>query len=175
MAILNEVHFVEPNADAVVRYTTMASPIGTLTLVGDGDVLTHLSMDGHDDTAPTISDDWKHDRRAFKDARKQLTEYFAGKRTEFTVPLAPTGTEFRMKVWAALCSIPYGKTATYGEVAAEVGNPAASRAVGMANHYNPIAVIIPCHRVIGSNGSLTGYGGGLDRKTLLLDLENRSR
>jgi methylated-DNA-[protein]-cysteine S-methyltransferase len=150
----------------------MKSPIGTLTLVGDGEVLTHLSMEGHDDTAPTIEADWKHDRGAFNEAKRQLAQYFGGSRQEFTIPLAPAGTEFRMKVWAALCTIPYGETATYAQIATDIGNPAASRAVGMANHYNPIALIIPCHRVIGSNGSLTGYGGGLDRKTLLLDLEH---
>lgn len=173
MALLEEVRFVDPDSNAIVRYTTMSSPIGQLTLVGDGEVLTHLSMETHDDTKPDFGDDWKHDRRAFKEARTQLHEYFAGRRDRFTVPLAPSGTQFRMKVWAALCAIPYGQTATYGEVAAAVGNPAASRAVGMANHYNPIAIMIPCHRVIGSNGSLTGYGGGLDRKVLLLDLEEQ--
>lgn len=156
---------------APIRYTVVDSPIGELTLVGDGEVLTHLSMESHDDTKPEIGDDWKLDRRAFKDARNQLKEYFAGKRDEFTVPLAPSGTEFRMRVWSALVRIPFGQTATYGEVAADIGNPAASRAVGMANHYNPIAIMIPCHRVVGSNGSLTGYGGGLDRKLLLLELE----
>ncbi len=171
MAVLEDVRFIPPNVDATVIYTKMKSPIGELTLVGDGEVLTNLSMEEHDDTAPKIGDNWKHDRRAFKDARKQLTEYFSGKRTDFTMPLAPSGTEFRMRVWEALCRIPYGETATYGEIATEIGNPAASRAVGMANHYNPIAIIIPCHRVIGSDGSLTGYGGGLGRKSLLLDLE----
>jgi methylated-DNA-[protein]-cysteine S-methyltransferase len=171
MAILESVRFVDLVDDAPIRYTTISSPIGWLTLVGDGEVLTHLSMESHEDTKPEIGDGWKHDRRAFKEARTQLNEYFAGKRDAFTVPLAPSGTEFRMKVWAALCAIPFGHTATYGEVAAAVGNPAASRAVGMANHYNPIAIMIPCHRVIGSNGSLTGYGGGIDRKVQLLELE----
>ncbi len=164
--------FIRPNADAVVRYTTVASPVGQLTLVGDGEVLTHLSMESHEATKPDIHPDWVRDDEAFNDARGQLAEYFDGKRSEFTVPLAPSGTPFRMDVWAALVRIPYGRTATYGEVAAEIGNPAASRAVGMANHFNPIAIMIPCHRVIGANGSLTGYGGGLDRKALLLELES---
>ncbi len=166
-----EVRFEVPGEDSTIRYTTVSSPIGQLTLVGDGEVLTHLSMASHEDTKPEIHADWKCDKRGFKEARRQLAEYFAGERSEFTVPLAPSGTAFRMNVWSALVRIPYGETATYGEVAAQVGNPAASRAVGMANHYNPIAIIIPCHRVIGANGSLTGYSGGVDRKTILLDLE----
>lgn len=167
------IRFVEPDPAATVRYTTVDSPVGALTLVGDGEVLTHLSMESHDATKPVIDEDWRPDKRAFKDARRQLKEYFAGKRSEFTIPMAPSGTVFRMKVWSTLARIPYGETASYGEVAAAIGNPAASRAVGMANHYNPIAIMIPCHRVIGSTGSLTGYGGGLDRKTILLDLEKR--
>ena len=171
MAILENVRFVDLVDDAPIRYTTISSPIGRLTLVGNGEVLTHLSMESHEDTKPQIGDDWKYDRRALKEARIQLNEYFAGKRDAFTVSLAPSGTEFRMKVWAALCAIPFGHTATYGEVAAAVGNPAASRAVGMANHYNPIAIMIPCHRVIGANGSLTGNGGGIDRKVQLLELD----
>lgn len=103
--------------------------------------------------------------------RRELEEYFQGKRKEFSVPLKPDGTEFQKKVWKALTEIPYGETRTYGEVAAAVGNDKASRAVGMANHCNPIPVIIPCHRVIGKNGKLTGYAGGLEKKTALLDLE----
>lgn len=163
--------FVEPDAGSGVRYATVASPVGLLTLFGDGEVLTHLSMESHEATKPDIHPDWIPDNGAFEDAQRQLTEYFDGTRSEFTIPLAPTGTPFRMSVWAALVRIPYGQTATYGEIAAEIGNPSASRAVGMANHFNPIAIMIPCHRVIGANGSLTGYGGGLDRKTLLLKLE----
>jgi methylated-DNA-[protein]-cysteine S-methyltransferase len=103
--------------------------------------------------------------------RKQLDAYFAGKLRAFDVALAPKGTPFQQKVWAALLTIPYGATRSYGQQAAAVGNPAASRAVGLANGRNPISVIIPCHRVIGANGSLTGYGGGMERKQLLLDLE----
>ena len=104
-------------------------------------------------------------------AETQLAEYFSGKREVFDLPLAPKGTPFQKSVWHALCDIPYGETRTYGEIARVVGNEKASRAVGMANHRNPIPVIIPCHRVIGANGTLTGYAGGLERKTLLLRLE----
>lgn len=104
-------------------------------------------------------------------AKKQLEEYFLGVRREFSLPLMPEGTEFQKKVWAALLTIPYGEVRTYGQIAAQVGNPKASRAVGMANHNNPIGIIIPCHRVIGANGKLTGYAGGLDKKQWLLQLE----
>jgi len=174
MIASTRVDFVSPPTTESVRYTEVESPIGTLTLVGDGVALTHLSMESHDATKPTIADGWVCDPDSFVEARRQLSEYFAGERREFTIPLAPSGTPFRMKVWHTLARIPYGETATYGEVAAEIGNPAASRAVGMANHYNPIAIIIACHRVIGSTGSLTGYGGGLDRKRTLLALEQGS-
>ncbi|MFT4106134.1 MAG: methylated-DNA--[protein]-cysteine S-methyltransferase [Lacrimispora sp.] len=101
----------------------------------------------------------------------QLKEYFLGKRQEFDLPLKPAGTEFQRKVWEALRAIPYGQTRTYGEIAASIGNPKACRAVGMANNRNPIPIIIPCHRVIGAGGSLVGYGGGLDKKVKLLELE----
>lgn len=107
--------------------------------------------------------------------RQQLDEYFAGKRKSFDLPLCPKGTEFQKKVWASLCKIPYGETRTYGEIAAAVGNPKAARAVGMANNRNPISVLVPCHRVIGSGGKLVGYGGGLDKKRFLLDLEQKYR
>ena len=103
--------------------------------------------------------------------KRQLEEYFAGERTTFDVPLAPEGAPFEREVWRALEEIPYGETVSYGEIARRVGQPTAARAVGTANGRNPIAVIVPCHRVIGANGSLTGYGGGLERKRLLLELE----
>ncbi len=107
--------------------------------------------------------------------RQQLDEYFAGGRKDFDLPLCPRGTEFQKKVWSALREIPYGETRAYGEIAAAVGNPKAARAVGMANNRNPISVIVPCHRVIGSDGKLVGYGGGLDKKKFLLDLEREHR
>ncbi len=102
---------------------------------------------------------------------KELQEYFEGKRREFTVPLRPEGTAFQKQVWQALLTIPYGQTRSYGQIAAQIGKPGASRAVGMGNHCNPIAILIPCHRVIGANGSMTGYGGGLDIKEYLLKRE----
>lgn len=105
------------------------------------------------------------------EGKGQLLEYFSGKRREFDLPLAPRGTSFREKVWAALCDIPYGETITYGQLAQRIGNPKAVRAVGQANHHNPIPIIIPCHRVVGADGSLTGYGGGLELKKALLELE----
>jgi len=110
-----------------------------------------------------------------KKAAAQLKEYFAGKRAEFDLPLDPAGTEFQRAVWRALQTIPFGETCSYGDIALQIGNPKACRAVGMANNRNPIAIIIPCHRVIGRDGSLTGYGGGLDIKQYLLDLEMRKR
>jgi methylated-DNA-[protein]-cysteine S-methyltransferase len=113
----------------------------------------------------------RHDAEAFGEAEAQLEAYFAGELTEFDVPLAPAGSGFQLAVWAALTRIPYGETASYGEIAAEVGRPDAVRAVGSTNGRNPIAVIIPCHRVIGADGTLVGYGGGLPRKRLLLELE----
>jgi methylated-DNA-[protein]-cysteine S-methyltransferase len=111
------------------------------------------------------------DAAPFPLLRRQLAEYFAGQRTAFELPLAPAGTPFQRGVWDALVAIPYGETRSYGELAALVGKPGAARAVGSANHDNPIAVVIPCHRVIGAGGSLTGYAGGIDRKRYLLELE----
>ena len=105
--------------------------------------------------------------------KQQIDEFFAGERKAFDLPLAPMGTEFQKKVWAALEEIPYGETRTYGEIAAAVGNPKAARAVGMANNKNPIAIIIPCHRVVGANGKLVGYAGGMERKMFLLELERK--
>lgn len=109
-----------------------------------------------------------------KEAARQLEDYFSGKLTAFSLPLAPEGTAFMKKVWANLCGIPYGKTATYGEIALKAGSPRAARAVGLANNRNPIPIFIPCHRVIGADGSLTGYRGGLELKKRLLDLEKGS-
>lgn len=106
-------------------------------------------------------------------AASQLREYFRGERKSFDLPLAPRGTQFQLKVWAALREIPYGQTRSYGQIAQAVGNPKACRAVGMANNRNPIAIIVPCHRVIGADGSLTGYAGGLETKRFLLELERR--
>jgi methylated-DNA-[protein]-cysteine S-methyltransferase len=151
-------------------YTTMESPIGELLLVGDGDNLSGMYM--QDGRKPkTIAADWQQSAAPLADARTQLEEYFAGNRTTFDIPLAAQGAPFEREVWHALEEIPYGETVSYGEIAQRVGQPTAARAVGTANGRNPIAVIVPCHRVIGADGSLTGYGGGLERKRLLLELE----
>jgi methylated-DNA-[protein]-cysteine S-methyltransferase len=151
-------------------YTLMNSPIGELLAVGNGVALTRLHMQGGR-TRSSIDPRWRRDDGRFSVLRAQLDHYFAGERREFSLPLAPAGGDFERRVWDELLRIPYGATASYGEVAARVGAPGAARAVGLANGRNPIAVIVPCHRVIGADGSLTGYGGGLERKRLLLDLE----
>jgi methylated-DNA-[protein]-cysteine S-methyltransferase len=151
-------------------YTTMDSPIGELLLVGDGQTLHRLSMQGGRRPLP-IDPSWEQRDDAFEEVREQLAEYFDGRRNAFDVPLGLAGNEFELRVWEALCRIPYGETVSYGEIAREIGAPSAARAVGLANGRNPIAVIVPCHRVIGADGTLTGYGGGLERKRLLLDLE----
>jgi methylated-DNA-[protein]-cysteine S-methyltransferase len=152
----------------MTTFTITQSPVGPLTLAGEGEALVGLYFEN----APRPSD-WVRDDRTLPDARRQLDEYFAGKRTRFDLPLAPRGTPFRQAVWDQLLRIPYGETATYGEIARALGKPAASRAVGGANHHNPISIIIPCHRVIGADGSMTGYGGELHRKRALLELESR--
>jgi methylated-DNA-[protein]-cysteine S-methyltransferase len=150
--------------------TTVPSPIGPLTLTAIDGRLTglHLHEQRH---PPAGSDSWQRDDDAFGDVVEQLTGYFRGARTEFDVPLDLAGTEFQRRVWSRLRDIPYGETISYSELARRAGSPKASRAVGLANGRNPIAVIVPCHRVIGADGSLTGYGGGLDRKVWLLEHE----
>jgi methylated-DNA-[protein]-cysteine S-methyltransferase len=150
-------------------YDTMDTPIGELLLAGDGHALTAVHMDG------TPGAGWRRDPEALRDAAAQLRSYFAGELRYFDLPLAPPGTPFQRDVWAALREIPYGETISYAELAAAVGRPGSARAVGAANGRNPIAVVIPCHRVIGASGALTGYGGGLERKRLLLDLESGQR
>jgi len=148
-----------------IIYTQMQSPVGELLLFGDGRALRGLHFAGRPDPA------WRRDDDAFADVRAQLDEYFTGRRSEFELELDMHGTDFQKKVWEALLTIPYGETRSYGAIARQIGRPDRARAVGAANGQNPIAVIVPCHRVIGSDGSLVGYGGGLDRKRLLLDLE----
>ena len=153
-----------------LQYTSIDSPIGELLLLGDGDALRGLYM--QDGRKPArISPAWEESSAPFADVRAQLEEYFAAARTTFDIPLALEGAPFEREVWRALGDIPYGETVSYGEIARRVGQPSAARAVGLANGQNPIAVIVPCHRVIGADGTLTGYGGGLERKRLLLDLE----
>lgn len=151
------------------RFRMTESPVGRLTLAGRDGKLMHLRM--VDQTYEPSHDGWEPDDAAFPDAVEQLGAYFAGDLTEFDVELDLAGTVFQRRVWDALRTIPYGETRSYGEIAQQIGSPGAARAVGLANGHNPIGIIVPCHRVIGSNGSLTGYGGGLDRKKALLELE----
>lgn len=153
-------------------FTTIESPIGRLLLTGDQQSLTGLYMDEARDYAAQRAMR-AEDSGQFSAAIEQLDDYFAGNANRFDLALAPAGTEFQRAVWDALTMIPHGETRSYGQIAAQIGRPKAARAVGMANNRNPIAVIIPCHRVIGADGSMVGYGGGLDRKTWLLEHERR--
>lgn len=153
----------------MIHYRTIDSPIGPLALAGHGRVLTNLRM--LDQTYEPDRSDWVPDDRAFPDVVDQLQAYFAGERTDFDLGLGLTGTEFQRRVWHALLTIPYGETRSYGQIAEQIGAVGAARAVGLANGHNPIAIIVPCHRVIGASGSLTGYGGGLARKRSLLEME----
>lgn len=148
---------------------TVDSPVGPLTLAGVNGRLRHLRM--VDQTYEPSRQGWALDDDAFSDAVAQLEAYFTGDLLEFDLELDMVGTDFQRRVWAALLTIPYGETRSYGEIAQLIGSPGASRAVGLANGHNPVGIIVPCHRVIGANGSLTGYGGGLDRKRQLLDME----
>ena len=148
-------------------FTEIDSPVGPLLLSGDEEALTGLSFRRG---RPSASG-WVRDDQRFATERAQLDEYFAGERTEFDFPMRLDGSEFDRRVWSALQDIPYGTTATYGGIAERIGAPGRARAVGAANGRNPIAIAVPCHRVIGAGGKLTGYGGGLDRKRELLVLE----
>ncbi|MEI5097654.1 methylated-DNA--[protein]-cysteine S-methyltransferase [Streptomyces sp. PmtG] len=152
-------------------HTVIDSPYGPLTLVATDGTLSGLYMteQRHRPADETFGD---RDPEAFGPVTEQLTAYFAGELKEFDLPLHLHGTPFQRSVWQRLLEIPYGETRTYGQLADDLGKPAASRAVGLANGKNPIGVIVPCHRVIGANGGLTGYGGGLDRKRRLLEFEN---
>lgn len=151
-------------------YATTGSPVGELLIAGDGEHVTTLLMLGDEGPGEHTSG-MTRDQGAHAAAIEQLEQYFAGERREFDLPLLPEGTEFQRAVWSALREIPFGETRSYGEIAAAVGRPNAARAVGMANNRNPIAIVVPCHRVIGAGGTLVGYAGGLGRKTWLLDHE----
>jgi methylated-DNA-[protein]-cysteine S-methyltransferase len=154
----------------MMYYCYFDTPIGELLLAGEADL---LSMIGFPKGAMRRDPeaDWIYNEEPFEVARKQLSEYFSGQRKEFDLPLALTGTEFQVSVLQALLQIPYGETKSYGAIARQIGRPKAMRAVGAANGRNPIPIIVPCHRVIGSSGDLTGFGGGLDTKEALLRLE----
>jgi len=157
----------------IQSHTHHDTPIGRLLLIADERGLRGLFMEQHRH-GPTRVEEGRADASLFDDARRQLDEYFAGKRRSFELALAAEGTEFQLAVWHELMQIPYGQTCSYGEIAKRVGRPAASRAVGAANGRNPISIIVPCHRVIGSTGALTGYGGGEQRKRWLLEHEATS-
>jgi methylated-DNA-[protein]-cysteine S-methyltransferase len=158
---------------AARTHVTVPSPVGPLTIVAAEGKITGLYMDAQRHAPGQESFGLPGDltEEPFATAAGQLRAYFACDLTEFDLPLSPAGTEFQRRVWAGLRAIPYGQTVSYGELARRLGNPSASRAVGLANGRNPIAIVVPCHRVIGSDGSMTGYGGGLDRKRFLLALE----
>lgn len=159
-----------PRASAALDYAVVDSPIGQLLLAGRGDTLEVLWF-LHGRRPATLDPSWRLAPGAFDGVARQLSEYFAGARTRFEIDVAPQGTEFQRRVWRALCEIPYGQTISYGELARRLGDVKAVRAVGLANGANPVAIVIPCHRVIGANGSLVGFGGGLPIKRALLDLE----
>ena len=153
-------------------YTRIDSPVGPLLLAANEAALTGIYFDGRQPRAALGKDAQELPAHpVLKETAKQLKEYFAGRRRSFDLPLAPAGTPFQRAVWAALRDIPYGETQSYGAVARRIGRPRAVRAVGAANGANPLSIVVPCHRVIGADGSLTGYGGGLERKRRLLALE----
>lgn len=152
-------------------YRFIDSPIGGLLIGGDGERLQVIQFPG---PAQTPAPDWQRDDHAFAQAERQLSEYFAGQRRQFDLPLAPNATPFQSRVLAALQNIPYGETRSYSDIARTIGKPNAVRAVGAANAKNPLPIVIPCHRVIGKDGSLTGFGGGLPTKRYLLNLEQSS-
>ena len=158
-------------------YGFLETPVGRLLVARDTTGVRLIHFDGPAKAGPYVrkrfrpAAGWERHDRAFDDLSRQLTEYFEGRRRAFELPLAPEGTPFQLRVWNALLEIPYGETISYGELAARIGDRSASRAVGLANGSNPLPIVIPCHRVIGSNGKLTGYGGGLPIKERLLALE----
>lgn len=151
-------------------YYIIESPICPILLAGDEEGLKHLIF-MKSERKMEIPEGWVENKEFFSEAVRQLEAYFSGKLKSFDLKLAPEGTDFQKSVWKALCEIPYGETRTYKEISISIGKPRAYRAVGLANHRNPVAIVIPCHRVIGSDGKLTGYASGLDVKEFLLKLE----
>jgi methylated-DNA-[protein]-cysteine S-methyltransferase len=154
-----------------MNYCYLESPIGTLLIAGDNDAVRRIDFPKKGRPGRPEPHWIESERGPVAEAVRQLREYFAGQRTRFDLPLAPEGTPFQRNVWRHLQDIPFGETISYGELARRIGSPKASRAVGGANHSNPLPIVIPCHRVIGSNGKLTGFGGGLPTKEALLALE----
>lgn len=152
----------------MIFYCHFSSPLGRITILQNGETITHL----HIGEAPVLPADARQQNTPLlQEACRQLSEYFAKTRQTFDLPLNPAGTAFQKKVWSALCTIPYGQTRTYKDIAIAIGCPKGFRAVGLANNKNPIAILIPCHRVIGASGKLVGYAGGLHLKKFLLELE----
>jgi methylated-DNA-[protein]-cysteine S-methyltransferase len=154
-----------------VLYDHAPSPLGPLLLTSDGEALTGVFMEEHR-YGPTVGADWARDAAPFGAVREQLAAYFAGDLQEFSLTVRPAGTPFQQAVWRALQDIPYGATESYGALARHLGDPGAVRAVGAANGRNPVSIVIPCHRVVGADGALTGYGGGMENKRRLLALES---
>jgi methylated-DNA-[protein]-cysteine S-methyltransferase len=153
-------------------HTTIETPVGELTLVAEGSALVGVYYPGHWTRPDRATFGERSEGAGFEDAERQLAEYFAGERTTFALPTALHGDGFQRRVWERLTEIPYGDTTTYGEIARELGDPTLARAVGGAVGHNPLSVIVPCHRVVGKDGKLTGYAGGLQRKRFLLELES---
>ena len=155
-----------------IHYDLVPGPLGTMLLLASGDGLTGIHFEG-ERYQPAIGADWRRtpDHLLLRAAQAQLDEYFAGRRTRFDLPLAPIGTPFQRAVWTAIAAVPYGATIAYRELAARAGRPDSVRAAGAATGRNPWTIVVPCHRIIGANGSLVGYGGGLERKEALLRLE----
>ena len=154
----------------MIQYSVMSSPVGELLLVSEGGALTGIYMEQHK-RGPAIREEWTRVDAAVRSARVQLEEYFARARKQFDVRIGAAGTPFQQRVWSALAEIPHGATVTYQELAREIGMPKCARAVGAAVGRNPISIVIPCHRVVGTDGSLTGYAGGPERKRWLLEFE----
>lgn len=149
------------------KVSFIMTPVGKMGIIEENDAITHLYFS--DGSLPEGAE--LKETELIKKAKTQLQEYFSGRRKDFDLPLKPSGTAFQQAVWQALCSIPYGETRSYKDIASQIGNPKACRAVGMANNRNPIAIVVPCHRVIGANGEMVGYAGGLSVKEHLLQLE----
>ena len=156
----------------MIRYARLKTPLGTLIAIAAGGVVTGLHFDGGRH-APVIAPEWREDPYAspLRECAEQLADYFAGKRQCFDLPVAPRGTPFQQRVWREIAKVPYGATITYAELAVRAGAPGSARAAGAATGRNPLAIVVPCHRIVGSGGALTGYAGGLPRKVGLLALE----
>lgn len=156
----------------MIRYARLRTPLGTLIAIAAGGAVTGLHFDGGRH-APEIAPEWREEPYAspLRECAEQLADYFAGKRQCFDLPVAPRGTPFQQRVWREIAKVPFGETITYAELAARAGSPGSARAAGAATGRNPLAVVVPCHRIVGTRGALTGYAGGLPRKEKLLALE----